>query len=768
MAKLFQQPAEFDFSSPNKWEDWRDRFYRFRLANKLNKETGEVQISSLIYSMGIEAENIFKSFNLSADDSKNFDTVIESFNNHFIPKKNVIHERAKFHQRQQQKGETTESFIRSLYELADNCNFGTDKNERIRDTIVVGLRDKMLSTKMQLHEDLTLDKAVTMARQSEMVKSQVRDQVGTSASDDIDEVRGARAKRHQGRQITPSYHNDRRNYRQPSFTRKPQQQDPSLCTKCNRNHGKYCPATGKVCRRCKKKNHFEICCKTSQVREIIDNQDSDSDSEKSYFLNSIEQEISEPWNINLNICKSNVSFKIDTGADVTTMSEPTYKLLKKRPPLSKSKSVLKSPGGQVDCKGYFIAETYMKGQKYLFRIYVIGGKDQSNLLSRGTATSMKLIQRIDEIPKGIFSHTGLIDCEPVKIKLKPDAIPYCVTTARRIPFPLLPKVEKELNSMIDDGIIEKVNEPSDWCAPIVPVVKPSGAIRICVDLKKLNESVKREFFMLPNIDDISPNLAGMSVFSKLDASKGYFQLPLNEESSKLTTFITPFGRYAFKRVPFGVSSASEIFQKKMNDILKGLKGVNAIQDDVIIYGRNVEEHDSNLQNVITRIEQAGLKLNKDKCVFRQSQLEYFGHVISDKGISPNPKKVQAVKDLQAPTNQKELQRVIGLINYLGRYVSNLSTIMSPMTDLLKAETAWFWGPDQTTAFENVKSLLTKAPVLAYYDQTKPIVVSADASRVGLGWSSFSCKTVRSSSPSHSVRERSLKPRKNGRVSNLKR
>ena len=99
MAKLFQQPAEFDFSSPNKWEDWRDRFYTFRLANKLNKETGEVQISSLIYSMGIEAENIFKSFNLSADDSKNFDTVIESFNNHFIPKKNVIHERAKFHQR---------------------------------------------------------------------------------------------------------------------------------------------------------------------------------------------------------------------------------------------------------------------------------------------------------------------------------------------------------------------------------------------------------------------------------------------------------------------------------------------------------------------------------------------------------------------------------------------------------------------------------------------------------------------------------------------
>ena len=132
------------------------------------------------------------------------------------------------------------------------------------------------------------------------------------------------------------------------------------------------------------------------------------------------------------------------------------------------------------------------------------GNEQSNLLSRGASSALKLVKRIDEIPQSIFGKTGLIDCDPVKIELKNDAVPYSVTTARRIPFPLLPKVQEELEQMLANGIIEQVSEPTDWCAPMVPVPKPNGNVRICVDYKKLNESVKRELFMLPNLDDISP------------------------------------------------------------------------------------------------------------------------------------------------------------------------------------------------------------------------------------------------------------------------
>ena len=155
-------------------------------------------------------------------------------------------------------------------------------------------------------------------------------------------------------------------------------------------------------------------------------------------------------------------------------------------------------------------------------------------------------------------------------------------------------------------------------------------------------------------------------------------------------------------------------------------------DDIIVYGRDMAEHDAKLATVLHRVNEAGLKLNKEKCLFRQTQLEYFGHVINSAEISPNPKKAEAIRNLDPAKDIKELQRVVGMINYLGRYIKNLSTIISPMTDLLREDTSYYWGPDQNSAFEKVKTLLTEAPTLSFYKRNSPIVVIADSSRVGLG------------------------------------
>ena len=646
MASKFAPPTEFDFCSPNKWEDWKNRFLRFRLASKLTKESGEEQVSSLIYAMGMEAENILKSFSLSAADSKVFDTVIGKFDDHFIPKRNIIHERAKFNQRKQNNGESAEQFIRSLHEISQNCDFGTAKNDRIRDAIVIGVLDKELSEKLQLKDDLTLEDATTMTRQSELVKSQVREQTNGK---DVSEVRGAAARPRQpvpgqkprsppkGGLRTTQMRTTQKPGKQPGNVNVPQ------CTRCNRRHGnqKQCPAMGQLCKKCSRPNHFAICCQTKQVHEISQNVETlqnQVSNESVNFLESCEIDCdkteNKPWIVNLEICKSNIPFKIDSGADTSIISESCYKTLKHRPALKKALSILKSPGGNVNCLGYFIADTYKEGQKFLFRIYVVAGKDQANLLSRGASSALKLVKRIDEIPDTVFGRTGRINCEPVKIELKPDAQPYSVSTARRIPFPLLPKVKEELENMVQDGILTEVSHPTDWCFPMVPVLKPNGNVRICVDYKKLNESIKRELYMLPNLDDIAPKLAGMTVFSKLDAAQGFFQLPLSSESSELTTFITPFGRYKYQRVPMGTSLGPEIFQKKITELLQGLENVDAIMDDIIVYGRNMADHDAKLNNVLHRVNEAGLKLNKDKCLFRQSQLEYFGHKINASGISP--------------------------------------------------------------------------------------------------------------------------------------
>ena len=159
------------------------------------------------------------------------------------------------------------------------------------------------------------------------------------------------------------------------------------------------------------------------------------------------------------------------------------------------------------------------------------------------------------------------------------------------------KVQEKLNRMLAYNIVETVTDPTDWCAPMVVVLKPSCKVRICVDLQKLNQAVKRERLMLPSLDDIAPKLEGMKLlklFTKLDAFSGFYQLALSSQ----TTFITPFGRYAFKRVPFGIYSTPEIFQRKISELILGLEGVDAIMDDILICGRDRHEHDLRLEQVI--------------------------------------------------------------------------------------------------------------------------------------------------------------------------
>ena len=202
---------------------------------------------------------------------------------------------------------------------------------------------------------------------------------------------------------------------------------------------------------------------------------------------------------------------------------------------------------------------------------------------------------------------------------------------------------------------------------MVVVPKRNGDIRICVDLKPLNESVLREVHPLPKVDSTLALLSGAKIFSKIDANSGFWQVPLAEESRLLTTFIMPFGRYCFNKIPFGISSAPEHFQRIMSKLLVGLDGVVCQMDDMLVFGTSQEEHDQRLHATLNRIQLAGMTLNKEECLFNKPRLKFLGHIIDSTGISPDPEKSVAIKEFPPPRNVWDLRRFMGMVTQMGKF-----------------------------------------------------------------------------------------------------
>ncbi|KAL8625371.1 hypothetical protein ACOMHN_044514 [Nucella lapillus] len=237
---------------------------------------------------------------------------------------------------------------------------------------------------------------------------------------------------------------------------------------------------------------------------------------------------------------------------------------------------------------------------------------------------------------------------------------------------------------------------------------------------------------MPAVEETLSKISEGKVFTKIDANSGFYQIPLDEESSKLTTFITPFGRFKFQRLPYGISSAPEYFQKKMDTILQGLAGVVCHIDDILVFGKDKTEHDARLWQVLDRLLQAGLTLNSRKCEFAKTQLDYLGQVIDPNGVRKDPAKAKAIVEMRQPENVGDVRRFLGMVNQLMKFVPNLADKSKPLRDLLIKDVAWTWGPDQQQAFDTLKKDLTSSETLALYHPERNTVVSADSSSFGLG------------------------------------
>ena len=310
--------------------------------------------------------------------------------------------------------------------------------------------------------------------------------------------------------------------------------------------------------------------------------------------------------------------------------------------------------------------------------------------------------------------------------IDPTATPV-VNAPRKVPVALRKRVKKALSDMENDGVIRKVDEPTDWVNSMVIVEKPNKKLRICLDPRNLNTAIKREHFQLPTIAEITSRMSGAKIFSKLDGNNSYWQLKLDPESQLLTTFNTSYGRYCYLRTPFEIKSAQEVYQKRISQLFEDIEGVET-DIDILIWGRSKEEHDQRLKMALKRCEDIGLTLNKDKCVIGTSSVTYIGHILTADGVKPDESKVKAILEMPAPTDKKGVMRLLGTVNYLAKFVPDMSQITEPIRALLKQDVEFEWNSAQEAAFTKIKKILTSDPILKYFDVNKEVTISCDASQ----------------------------------------
>ncbi|UYV77574.1 hypothetical protein LAZ67_15001604, partial [Cordylochernes scorpioides] len=672
-----QPPETFDFSTPNEWPKWRKRFERYLVVSGMKKKEEADKIDLFMYLMGDRADDIFRTFKFEKEEeATKIDSVLKAFDSHFCVRKNIIYERAKFNSRIQEDREPVDEFITSLYKLADSCEFEGLHEQLIRDRIVVGVRDKALSERMQLNSELTLEKAVKMVRQQEAVRQQQVDLQRPSTSQKVNQVKFNSKKQSPKQQ------------QQPSRKKEKSAKTRSRCPKCGgfaHREGQACRAEGQRCNLCSKTGHFANCCpdkqaKTAEVKAVSELDEEIgfllevSAVEDSSNLDDDEDECRRRWTAEIQVNGKQLKFKLDSQADVTCVPLCLFKKIMGQQRLVESDINLRAAEfSELQTVGMFISTLRNGNYEIKEKIYVIRRLSEP-LLSRRACELLNLARRIEvvatrinpikEFPE-VFEGLGQIG-NPYEIKLKPGAKPYAVHTPRRVPIPLMEKLKARLEELEKAGIIAQVNVATEWCAPTVIAGKPNGDIRLCVDLSRLNEHVQREVHPMPVVEHMLGQLREARFFSKLDANSGFHQIPLSPDCQHLTTFITPFGRYKYCRMPFGISLAPEYFQKIMSITLQGMDGVMCYLDDILIFASDSKTHDRILRLVLRKLKEAKVTLNKAKCVFGVPRINFLGHILDEDGIRPDPAKIEAVAEMPAPTDVHGVRRFLGMVNHLGR------------------------------------------------------------------------------------------------------
>ncbi|XP_063366282.1 uncharacterized protein K02A2.6-like [Cydia amplana] len=773
-------------------DDWRLYIERLEQYFLVNKIVDTLKVPTLITVMGAESYELLVSLCTPTKPSeKTFADLTTIMEKHLQPKPSALAERYKFRHRKQANNESIAEYVAILKRMSKTCEFKTADSleESLRDQLVCGLSSEMIRQRLFAEEKLDFAKAYSLAvslaaaeKDAAVVEGSCKKQGEVKVADcqamagvwqrNASAATGDRAQASSGqsgvnRQFGQRGHFSARGHqasgqrtgagaRQPTAAGQRGQRQCSVCGGSHPEAPAQCKFARYVCRVCNREGHLRRVCPNvtdhHRVEAMTDMDTDDSDEVIVVSMNHLSVSDCKPIMIPINVHNKSISMELDTGCAVSCISSKLYQREFVDLELNKSNVVLRYYTGElVKPLGVIKPLVKYRDREAYLNLYVI--KDGITLLlGRQWIAALNILN----LPVYDESMLGYVDSEDegfnitefssrfskvfedglgrftggqVSIHLRPEARPVFLR-ARPLAYALREPVERALEQLVRDGVLTPVDR-SDWATPIVPVVKKDGNIRICADYKlTINKVLEVDRYPLPRVEDLLVRLDGGDRFSKIDLSQAYAQFEL-DESKKCTVINTHKGLFMYNRLVYGLSSSPGIFQRRLEQLFADLPHVGVFLDDIIITGTDTKSHIENLHKVFDRLQSFGLRVKKEKCAFFQKSVNYLGHVISKDGVQTCPDKITAIANTPAPTSVTELRAFIGLIVYYSKCVANVSTILAPLYMLLRAGVKFEWNDECQVAFDRVKTALCSSKVLVHYSVTLPLVLTSDASSVGV-------------------------------------
>lgn len=697
----------------------------------------------LIHCLGIEGQRILGALGSPAT----FAATVTLLTNHFSGKQRVLVRRYKLRKRRQRPGESLQTFVADLRELARACNYGALHDEMIRDQMIEGTSCEKTRERLLLEaDDLTLNAAITIALQVESAL----ECAAMLAVPAPPHTTALAQQLHETDHVTSSHvplYTDAGLPVQQMSRQRPAVGPRRNCSNCgSKSHASgapQCPARGQTCRNCSKLNHFAKVCRSAPATGRPQYGRPQSSSSDYTDISNVRSKRVSFKTCTVQLGEVSVPLILDTAAAASLLNLATYREFFSHVPLGPPSTELLGYANTAITMVGTLDLPVRYGKRYLPAFPFHVARQGANLLGldlfielgfslqdNSGKTIMQVSPTVHQQWPVLFVGLGCLTAFAHRPMVDLSVTPV-IQPLRRLPLAFRDGVAAELTALLEEGIIEPVNA-APWISNLVVAKKKTGKLRICVDLRQVNKAIIPDRYPLPTAEELTTLFHGSKVFSKLDLRQGYLQVPLHPASRDLTAFVTHAGVFRYTRMPFGLCSAPSCFQKVMSTILAGIPGTAVYLDDIVVHGPDQPTHDTRLHRVFEAFTKHHLTLNEEKCLFSVPVVEFLGFHLSARGIEPLSSNVEAIRRIPEPTSATQVASFLGMTAYYLRFLPHYSQTTTPLRQLLRKDEPWDWSPACVEAFSTLKAQLTSPPVLAHFNLPSPTLLTCDASAAAVG------------------------------------